>query len=130
MSTPVLSQESTFSLGAGTGWDKLRIEICYASWRIMELVAIEGFRHGGLKRFFERSDARRLHRAHVARIGRILSALDGSDPLAVLSAPGYRLHPLKGDRRGQWSVRVSDNWRIVFRVEGEHVFDVDLTDYH
>ena len=67
---------------------------------------------------------------HDGRNGRILSSLDGSDPLAVLSAPAYRLHPLKGDRRGQWSVRVSDNWRIVFRVEGERVFEVDLTDYH
>ena len=96
----------------------------------MGLVAIKGIRHGGLKRFFERSDVRRLHRAHVARIGRILAALDGADALAALSAPSYRLHRLKGDRLGQWSVRVSDNWRIVFRVEGGHVFDVDLTDYH
>ena len=63
-------------------------------------------------------------------IGRILAALDGADALAALSAPSYRLHRLKGDRPGQWSVRVSDNWRIVFRVEGGHVFDVDLTDYH
>ena len=47
-----------------------------------------------------------------------------------MELPGYRLHPLKGDRRGQWSVRVSGNWRIVFRfVEGEAV-DVDLIDYH
>ena len=47
-----------------------------------------------------------------------------------MELPGYRLHPLRGDRRGQWSVRVSGNWRIVFRfVEGEAV-DVDLIDYH
>ena len=47
-----------------------------------------------------------------------------------MNRPTYRLHPLKGDRQGQWSVRVSGNWRIVFRfVDGEAV-DVDLADYH
>ena len=94
------------------------------------LVAIRNVRHGGIKQFFDRGDARRLHPAHVARIGRILAALDSDDALEVLSAATFRLHPLKGDRKGLWSVRVSDNWRIVFRLEDGHVFDVDLTDYH
>ena len=94
------------------------------------LVAIRNVRHNGIRRFFEHGDARRLHPAHVARIGRILAALDRDDSLEVLSAATYRLHPLKGDRRGLWSVRVSGRWRIVFRLEDGHVFDVDLTDYH
>ena len=46
------------------------------------------------------------------------------------SVPGYHLHPLKGARRGQWSVRVSGNWRVVFRFEGTEAVDVDLIDYH
>ena len=45
-------------------------------------------------------------------------------------APGFRLHPLKGDRAGQWSVRVSGNWRVVFRFEDGEAVDVDLIDYH
>ena len=45
-------------------------------------------------------------------------------------APGFRLHPLKGDRVGQWSVRVSGNWRVVFRFEDGEAVDVDLIDYH
>ena len=45
-------------------------------------------------------------------------------------APGFRLHPLKGDRAGQWSVRVSGNWRVVFRFEDGEAVDVDLVDYH
>ncbi len=94
------------------------------------LVAIRNVRHGGIKQFFDRGDARRLHPAHMARIGRILAALDRDDALEVLSAATFRLHPLKGDRKGLWSVRVSGNWRIVFRLEDGHVFDVDLTDYH
>ena len=46
------------------------------------------------------------------------------------NAPGFRLHPLKGDRVGQWSVRVSGNWRVAFRFEDGEVVDVDLIDYH
>ena len=94
------------------------------------LVAIRNVRHGGIKQFFDRGDARRLHPAHVACIGRILAALDCDDALEVLSAATFRLHPLKGDRKSLWSVRVSGNWRIVFRLKDGHVFDVDLTDYH
>ena len=47
-----------------------------------------------------------------------------------MEAPEYRLHPLKGDRRGLWAVRVSGNWRIVFRFEDREAVDVDLIDYH
>ena len=43
-----------------------------------------------------------------------------------MNLPGYRLHPLSGDRRGQWSVRVSGNWRIVFRFEDGEAIDVTL----
>jgi proteic killer suppression protein len=43
---------------------------------------------------------------------------------------GYRLHPLKGDLRGFWSVTVRANWRIIFRFEKEDAFDVELIDYH
>jgi proteic killer suppression protein len=47
-----------------------------------------------------------------------------------MSLPGYRLHPLKGERKGQWAVSVSGNWRLVFRFEDEHATNVDLVDYH
>ena len=45
-------------------------------------------------------------------------------------APGVRLHPPKGGREGQWSVRISSNWRMVFRFEDGDGVDVDLIDYH
>ena len=75
-------------------------------------------------------NASRLHPAHAERIKQILDALDDASPLEDLSEPTYRLHPLKGDRRGQRSVRVDRTWRIVFRAQGEDAFDVDLIDYH
>ncbi len=47
-----------------------------------------------------------------------------------MDLPGWRLHSLKGDRAQLWSVRVSGNWRIVFRFDGSEAVDVDLIDYH
>lgn len=47
-----------------------------------------------------------------------------------MDLPGLRLHPLKGDRAGQWSVSVTGNWRIVFRFADGEAVDVDLVDYH
>jgi len=93
-------------------------------------VAIRNVRHSGLRRLFERGDGSKLHPAHVNRIRHILLALDGAEALNELSEPFYRLHPLKGDRKGQAAVTVSRMWRIVFRIEGDDVLDVDLTAYH
>jgi proteic killer suppression protein len=47
-----------------------------------------------------------------------------------MNLPGLRLHPLIGDLKGFWAVTVRANWRIVFRFEDGHAYDVDLTDYH
>lgn len=44
--------------------------------------------------------------------------------------PGWRLHPLKGDLRGFWSVTVTGNWRIIFRFANGRAFDVNQIDYH
>ncbi|MCC6610654.1 MAG: type II toxin-antitoxin system RelE/ParE family toxin [Burkholderiales bacterium] len=44
--------------------------------------------------------------------------------------PGLRLHELKGDRKGTWSVTVSGNWRVSFRFEGKDALDVSYVDYH
>ena len=46
------------------------------------------------------------------------------------SVPGYRLHPLKGDLKGYWSISISGNWRVTFRIDDGDAYDVDLTDYH
>ena len=86
--------------------------------------------HAGLRRLYERDDARRLNPAQVRRIRRILTDLDVARSPRNMDAPEYRLHPLKDDRRGRWSVRVSGNWRIVFRFEDFEAVDVDLIDYH
>ena len=91
---------------------------------------IESFRHKGLKRPFDSDDRRQLAPDMVERIRIILAALDVADTIEDLNRPSFRLHPLKGDRRGQWSITVRANWRIVFRFEDGTARDLDLVDYH
>ena len=93
-------------------------------------MAITGFKHGGLKRFHYNMDARKLPHQYLERIAGILQVLDSGKPLDELAAPKFRLHPLKGGRKGAWSVRVTANLRITFRLRGNDAYDVDLTDYH
>jgi len=88
------------------------------------------FVHKGLRALFEYDDTRRLSARHVPRIRRILAELAAAERPDDMDRPGRRLHPLKGEWHGYWSVRVSGNWRIVFRFEGNEAVDVDLTDYH
>lgn len=73
--------------------------------------------------------ARALNADHVERIRDILTALGVAMSPRDMAQPGYRLHRLTGDRRGRWSVRVSGNWRIVFRFADDEAVDVDLVDY-
>jgi proteic killer suppression protein len=93
-------------------------------------MAIRSFRHRGLKRLFEQGDRSRIRPDHVAKVRRILSRLDVAPTVADVDAPGFRLHPLKGELKGFWAVDVSANWRIIFRFEDGDALDVDLLDYH
>lgn len=90
---------------------------------------IRSFRHRGLKRLWE-GDPSRINAALRERVENVLSVLDAAGNAADVDLPGYRLHGLKGELKGLWSVTVSGNWRITFRIENGNVFDVDLTDYH
>jgi proteic killer suppression protein len=92
---------------------------------------IRGFRHKGLRRLFEERDARGVPAPLVPKLRRILALLNVSTkPSDMDGFPGWRLHPLKGELTGFWSVTVSGNWRIVFRFDGEDAVDVDFVDYH
>ena len=88
------------------------------------------FRHKGLERFFSRSDYRGIPAQHAARLERLLDRLDAALKPDDMSLPGYRFHPLKGDRKGTYAVSVSGNWRLTFRFAGEDAADIDLEDYH
>ena len=86
--------------------------------------------HRGLRRFYESGDARRINPNWLPRIKSVLTVLAQASAPQDLDIPGFGLHPLKGDRRGQWGVTVSRNWRIVFKFEDGRPVDVDLVDYH
>jgi proteic killer suppression protein len=91
---------------------------------------IRSFKHRGLKRLYERDDRSGIRPDLLEAVEDILGRLDRATTPRALNLPGYRLHPLKGDLRGFWSVTVRANWRIIFRFESEDVFDVELIDYH
>ena len=72
-----------------------------------------------------------LPAASVGKIKAILAALEfAADLSQVATMPGWRLHPLRGGRRGQYGITVTRNWRITFRLRGDTVTDVDFEDYH
>ena len=86
--------------------------------------------HAGLRRLYERNDPQLLNPTQLRRIRRVLADLDVAHTPHDMDQPGYRLHPLRGTLRGRWSVRVSGNWRIVFRFSENEAVDMDLIDYH
>ena len=59
---------------------------------------------------------------------RMLDAATRLDELRV--PPGNRLEALKGDRAGQFSIRINDQWRVCFRWQDGHAYDVEIADYH
>ena len=91
---------------------------------------IRSFRHRGLRRLFGRDDPSRIAADQLDRITLALADLDAAGKPSDLDLPGYRLHPLRGNRRGLWSISVTGNWRLTFRFEAGDVYDVDLVDYH
>jgi len=91
---------------------------------------IIGFKHKGLEKFFARGVKSGIQAKHAERLRLILGRLNVSIGSRDMALPGLNLHQLIGDRKGTWSVRVSGNWRVTFRFEGEDVTDVDYEDYH
>ena len=89
---------------------------------------IRTFRSRALRSYFTTGDPRGLSVPNVARIGRILRALDAATRPEQLNLPGYYSHRLRGAHR--WSVRVTGNWRITFGWDEADAIDVDLEDYH
>jgi len=91
---------------------------------------IKRFRHKGLARFYQSGDTRGINAQHAAWLRIVLTSLAGATQPGDMNLPGYRLHQLKGDRKGQWAVWISGNWRLVFVFEDTDATDVDLVDYH
>ena len=81
--------------------------------------------------FYESGRSRRLPPDIISRAKRKLDYVDLARCLGDLRVPpGNRLHALEGDRRGQFSISINDQWRICFRFVDADAFDVEITDYH
>ena len=91
---------------------------------------IRNFRHKGLRRLFEEGKGSKLPPQDVERIENILFVLNQAQTPDDVDLPGFRLHSLKADLKGFWSITVRANWRIIFRIEDGQVCDVDFVDYH
>jgi plasmid maintenance system killer protein len=89
--------------------------------------------HRGLRRFIEYDDASGLSPAVVEKVRNILTFLqEMEDARELRDVPSWRVHQLSGDRKGTWSLTVTRNWRLTFRIDrtiGE-ILDLDYEDYH
>ena len=80
---------------------------------------------------YKTGSGRDLPSSMVEKLSDILLAIEeAAHPDEVGLFPGWRLHPLKGELKGFWSVSMSGNWRIIFRFEEGDAFDLDFVDYH
>jgi proteic killer suppression protein len=94
-------------------------------------VRIRTFAHAGLRRLYQRDQARGLPPDAVDKLRKMLAFLqDMEAEQEVRTMPGWRAHQLTGNREGTWSLRVTGNWRLTFRVDQGDLVEVNYEDYH
>ncbi|GAB6038043.1 type II toxin-antitoxin system RelE/ParE family toxin [Fundidesulfovibrio butyratiphilus] len=91
---------------------------------------IRSFKHKGLETLFLDGSTKGVQAKHAQKLTDILDLLDNARRPEDMGFPGSALHPLKGNRAGFWAVKVSGNWRLIFRMEQGDAHDVDYLDYH
>ena len=91
---------------------------------------IQSFKHKGLEEFFYTGSKKKIRPEHSSRLERILDRLNAANDIRDMNYPGSFLHQLSGDKNGQYSVRVSGNWRIFFEFINGDAYIVDYGDYH
>lgn len=91
---------------------------------------IKSFKHKGLMKFFETGSLAGIQPAHQQKLRMRLAALDTATQIEDMDLPGFRLHPLTGDKQGLWAIDVSKNWRITFEFQHGDAYIVNYEDYH
>lgn len=91
---------------------------------------IVSFNHKGLERFFSTGSTAGIQAKHVNKLRLQLTTLNEAQSVEQMNFPGWRLHPLKGNMAGHWSITVNANWRITFMFENGNAHIVDYQDYH
>jgi proteic killer suppression protein len=91
---------------------------------------IKSFKHKGLKKFYETGSTAGIQASHAAKLSLILNALESAESPEDIQIPSLRLHELKGERKHDWSMTVSGNWRVTFRFVSDGVELLNYEDYH
>ena len=91
---------------------------------------IKSFKHKGLKKYFETGSTSGIQPKHQRKLRMQLAAIDTAQAIEDINLPGFKLHPLKGNRDGIWSITVNGNWRITFEFINGNAFILNYEDYH
>jgi len=91
---------------------------------------IKSFKHKGLEDFFYSGKKKGIRPEQADRLERILDRLNAADEIRDMNYPGSNLHKLVGDKKDQYAVKVSGNWRVFFEFTEGHAHLVDYGDYH
>ena len=91
---------------------------------------IKSFKHKGLKKYFETGSSSGIQPKHQRKLRMQLAAIDTAQAIDDINLPGFKLHPLKGNRDGIWSITVNGNWRITFEFINGNAFILNYEDYH
>jgi proteic killer suppression protein len=91
---------------------------------------IKSLKHKGLKKFYETGKTAGIQNKHRQKLRIRLTALDTATCIEDLDLPSFRLHPLKGNKKGLWAIDASKNWRVVFKFEESNSYLIDYEDYH
>ncbi|MCW5588380.1 MAG: type II toxin-antitoxin system RelE/ParE family toxin [Legionellales bacterium] len=91
---------------------------------------IKGWRHKGLKKFYETGSKAGIQPKHAEVLSMLLLQLTSAIKPEDMNTPGNYFHSLQGDLAQYYSVKVSGNWRLIFQFEGQDAILVDYLDYH
>ncbi|MBV9082107.1 MAG: type II toxin-antitoxin system RelE/ParE family toxin [Acidobacteriaceae bacterium] len=84
-----------------------------------------------MQQLYLKDDRRRLPAEAVDKLRKILAFLDDMDSAEELFAlPTWKAHRLTGERKGDWGLHVTANWRLTFHIEQDEICDVNYEDYH
>lgn len=92
---------------------------------------VRSIAHKGLRRLYEENSSKGLNADTVDKLRKMLTFLDAmQDPEELRALPLWKAHALTGDRKGTWSLHVTRNWRMTFRIDDGEIVDLSLEDYH
>lgn len=96
----------------------------------LQLKMIKSWKHKGLKIFYESGNIAKINAKHADKLHDILQVLDAATVPEQMNLPGLGFHKLTGSSKGFYSLKVSGNWRVIFKFEGNDAVLVDYLDYH